>query len=126
MALTSPLPSVQGSRFLLNVDLQGDTKLIVPGTSDYVTGGYAITAAATGFSKVQQAWVTGGNSTAFPASGGWYAECVFPIAQLTTSNAGFTGYSQFLFKVYVASTGVELASGGNLTGAIWQVLILGY
>jgi hypothetical protein len=128
MALANPLPGVQGSRYLIGIDLQVDTKLIVPGVSDYVTGGYAITALATGFKNIQQAIITGGNSTAFPANSGWYAECVFPIAQIggVSTGAGFTGYSQFLFKVYVASTGVELASGGNLTGAIWQVMIFGY
>ena len=128
MALANPLPGVQGSRYLLGVDLQVDTKLIVPGTSDYVTGGYAVTAIACGFKLLQQAIVTGGNSTAFPANTGWYAVCVFPFVQIggVSTGAGVSGYSQFLFKVYVASTGVEVASGVSLAGNIWQVMIFGY
>jgi len=126
MAVT--VSGIQGSKFYLGPDLVGDAKLIVPGTSDYVTGGYAITAQLCGFGHLQQAWVSGGNSTAFPSSGGWYAVCVFPIVQFgaVATGAGFTGYTQFLFKVYVASTGVEAASGTNLTGNVWSVMLLGY
>lgn len=124
MALT--VNSVQGSRVVLGPDLQQETRLLVPGTSDYVTNGYVVTAALCGLLKIQTAWVSGTNATFSPATGGWYAECVFALAQLATSNAGFTGYSQFLLKVYVASTGVELASGGNLTGSLIQVTVQGY
>jgi hypothetical protein len=129
MALASPLPGVQGSRLFLGPDggVQ-DTFLIVPGTSDYVTGGYAVTNVACRLKNIQTAWVTGGNSTAFPASGGWYPEIVFAFVQIgaVSTGAGVTGYSQFLFKLYVASTGVELASGGSVAGAIWQVTVTGY
>lgn len=128
MALATPLPGVQGSRVLLGIDLQMDTKLIVPGTSDYVTGGYAITAIQCGFKLLQQAWVTGGNAAAFPANSGWYVECVFPFVQIggVATGSGVSGYSQFLFKVYVASTGVELGAGLSLAGNVWQVILLGY
>jgi|SRR5208337_104879 len=126
--LQVPLPEVQGSSFLLGPDLQGKTKLIASLTTDnYPTGGYVITAAMCGLKMIQQAIVTGGNATAYPANSGWYAVAVFPESQLATNSQGFTGYSQFLLKVYVASTGVEVASNsGSLVGAIWQVLILGY
>lgn len=126
MALT--IVGVQESRVLLGLGLQQRTVLAVPGTSDYVTGGYAITTTLTDFAKLQSAWVSGGNSTMFPASAGWYAVCVFPIVQFgaVVAGAGFTGYSQFLLKVYVASTGVELASGGNLTGAVIQLTLQGF
>jgi|SRR5208337_70761 len=126
MALTTPYPKVQGSKFLLGPDLQGETVLIVPGSADYTTNGYVVTAIECGFKMIQQAIVTGGNATAYPANSGWYAFPVFPETQLATNSQGFTGYSQFLLKVYVASTGVELAGNGQLTGAVWQVLVLGY
>lgn len=127
MALTTPYPKLQGSAFLLGPDLQAETILIVPGTSaDYAAHGYVITAVACGFQMIQQAIVTGGNATAYPANSGWYVQPVFPETQLSTSNEGFTGYSQFLFKVFVASTGIEIATTVNLTGAVWQVMIIGY
>ena len=125
MALTYPYPEVQGSRFYLGPDQQGKTILVIPGSADYPTNGYPITAIELGFKLVQSAIVTGGNVTAYPASAGWYAVPVFAETQLATANQGFSGYSQFLLKVYVASTGVELAGSGQLTGAIWQVLVLG-
>ncbi|HXN71543.1 MAG TPA: hypothetical protein VN861_03205 [Candidatus Acidoferrales bacterium] len=126
MALT--VVGIQESHVLLGLGLMQRSYLAVPGTSDYVTGGYAITTTLTGFLKLQTAWISGSNSTASPASGGWYAECVFPIAQFgaVATGAGFDGYAQFLLKVYVASTGVELASGGNLTGAIWAFTCQGF
>jgi len=126
MALTLPLPIVQGSRIVLGPDLQQESFLIIPGTSDYVTNGYVISALQCRLKNLQSAWVSATNATFSPANSGWYAQCVFALAQLATSGAGFTGYSQFLLKVYVASTGVELASGGNLTGSIIQVTVQGY
>jgi hypothetical protein len=128
MALTTPYPKVQGSKFLLGPSMQGETILIVPAVAaDYAAGGYVITALECGLSLIQQAIVTGGNATAYPASAGWYPEIVFPETQLLTSSEGFTGYSQFLFKVYVAATGVELAPAPavSLNGAVWQVTVIG-
>lgn len=124
MALTVVL--VQGARAMFGPDLLQDSKLCIPGTSDYVTGGYVISNTLAGFKNIQSAWVSGTNSTFSPANTGWYAVCVFALAQVGTGGSGFTGYSQFLLKVYVASTGVEAASGTNLTGAIIQVTIQGY
>jgi len=129
--IQTPLPKVQGSKFFLGPDLQGETLLVSSLTTDnYPTGGYVITAAACGLKMVQQAFVVGGNATAYPANTGWYAFTVFPETQLgltASPGSGFTGYSQFLLKVYVASTGVEVASNSSsLVGCIWQVLVLGY
>jgi hypothetical protein len=123
MALT--IVGVQQARQNLS-DVYQDTYLLIPGTSDYVTGGYVVTSITlSGAKLIQTVWVSGTNATASPASGGWYGVPVLAIAQVGTGGPGATGYTQFLFKVYVASTGVELASGGNLTGAIWQVTIQG-
>ena len=130
MALQTPYPKVQGSRFLLGPDLQGETILIIPGTSDYTTNGYVITAVEAGLKMIQQAIVTGGNATAYAAAAATWAIPVFPETQLnsaaTLPGSGFTGYSQFLLKVIISSTGAEVGNGGNLTGYVWQVMILGY
>jgi hypothetical protein len=124
MALSNPIPSIQGSRIYHGPDLQEDSFLIAPGVSDYVTNGYVLTAIALRFKSVQRAWVSGFNATAT----GYTPQCVFPIAQMgaTVAGAGFTGYSQFLFKVLVVTTGVEVANAGNLTGAVWAVTVLGF
>jgi hypothetical protein len=114
---------------MLGQELICESFLIAPGTSDYVTLGYPITAAYCGFKMIQGAVVTGGNATAYPSTAGWYAFPVFPENQLATSGQGFAGYSQFLLKVYVAqggSIGTEAGNGANLTGNIWQVMVIGY
>jgi hypothetical protein len=128
MALTVPYPKVQGSKAYLGPDLQMETVLIIPGTSDYTTNGYIVTAVECGFKMIQSAIVSGGNVTAYPTNPTVtrYAFPVFPESQLATSSQGFTGYSQFLLKVYVGSTGAEAAALANLTGYIWQVTIIGY
>jgi hypothetical protein len=128
MALTAPYPKVQGSRFLLGPELQAVTVLIIPGTSDYTTNGYVITAINAGFKAIQQAIITGGNATAYPAAAARWAVPVFPETQMGAASTGdgFTGYSQFLLKVIVSSTGAESGNGDNLTGYIWQVMIIGY
>lgn len=124
MALPNPLPIVQGSRILHGVELQQETFLIVPGANDYVTNGYPITAAQCRLKNIQQAFVSGQNA----ASTGFDAFCVFALAQMGAVQAGvgFTGYAQFLFKVLVVTTGVEVANGGQLSGSIWEVTVLGY
>lgn len=124
MALPNPLPSIQESRIYHGPGLQEDSFLIVPGVSDYVTNGYAITALQCRMSKVQRAWVSALNATA----SGYVPQCVFPIVQIgaVQGGAGFSGYAQFLFKLLVVTTGVEVANGANLTGAVWAVTVVGY
>ena len=115
---------VQGSRVALGIDLQQASFLIIPGSSDYVTGGYVLTAQMLTFKGIQSAWVSGANATAIA---GWVAVPVFAFAQLGLSaspGAGFTGYSQFLLYVYVVTTGAQ--NSANLAGAIWQLTVQGY
>jgi len=122
MALANAPVVVQGSRVDLGLGLVESSWLIVPGTSDYVTGGYAITATMLGYSLLQQAWVSEANATAT----GYEAFCVFALAQLAGSSMGETGYSQFLFKVDVVTTGSQVGSGGNLAGCKWAVTVRGF
>ena len=123
MALT--ITKVQDSRTNMSVGLVQETWLLAPGTSDYVTNGYPVTAIATTLYKIQSADVNGQNAAAL----GWNAYCVFPIAQIASGvniGQGESGYAQFLFALFVITTGVQLGSGGNASGAIWQVTIQGY
>jgi hypothetical protein len=123
MALS--IVGVQGARVPLAMDSWQDSFLFIPGTSDYVTGGYVITnTLLAGFAsgKIRNAWVSGANSTA--QSNG--AIPTFALAQVGTGGGGWSGYTQFLFYVYVLSTGAQVASSGNLSGAIWEVTVQGY
>jgi hypothetical protein len=114
---------VQDSRALLGLGLEQKSWLLVPGTSDYVTGGYVVSAQNVGLGHIQSAWVSGLNATAIAT---WEFVPVFAFAQLSTSSAGESGYSQFLLYAYVLSTGAQAASGANLTGSIVQVTVQGY
>jgi hypothetical protein len=113
---------VQDSRAEYSVGLQQESFLLIPGTSDYVTGGYPVTTTLTGFKNIQLASIDGENATAL----GWDAYCVFPLAQVGTGGPGFGGYLQFLFYLAVVTTGVQAANGANISGAIWVVTIQGY
>jgi hypothetical protein len=125
MALS--IVNVQGSRSFLGELIQ-DTFLLIPGTSDYVTNGYVVTALATNFKTIQSAWVSGINA-AVATGGTYFGFPTFSLAQVGTSGPGFTGYSQFLFAVwFLNSTGpayAQVSSGGNLTGLIWEVTVQG-
>jgi hypothetical protein len=127
MALPVPIPGVQNSHALLGPGQQIKSFLIVPGTSDYVTGGYVLTCAQLGFNPtygIQQAWISGANATAVAT---WNAVPVITFSQIggVSTGAGFEGYTQILFYVYVLSTGSQAGSGANLTGAIWQLTVIG-
>src|ERR1700685_3410837 len=94
MALS--IAGVQGSHALLGVGLQWKSFLLTPGTSDYVTGGYAITCVQLGFNPtygIQKAWVSCVNATAI---GTWGAAAVLSFVQIggVATGAGAEGYTQ--------------------------------
>ena len=131
MALTLPLPEVQGSRILLGSGVQEATYLIIPGTSDYVTGGYVLSALnlrCYSTNGVMAAWISGQNA----AAGGYIVQPTMVLAQVGTGSiSGAAGYSQLLFAIYnsPASAGIapltQAASGFNFTGCIWQLTVRG-
>lgn len=126
MALANPIPTVQGSRLVLGPAVWEDTFVIAPGTSDYVTGGYSISALSLRFNPtygIQSAWISGANATAQA----YIVNPTLAIAQIgaTTSGAGFEGYSSILFYVVVLATQAQVANGGNLTGAVWLLTVRG-
>jgi len=133
MALTLPLPEVQGSRIAIGPGIWEATFQIIPGVSDYVTNGYVLSALALRCyspNGIMAAWVSGCNATAqvyFPAP----TLALATIASTTTTPAaGFEGYSQVLFAVLwtgPALSGVlaQVGSGQNLTGCIWNLTVRG-
>src|ERR1035438_9029414 len=121
MALPNPIPTVQGSRAVVGPGIWQDTYVIAPGTSDYTTNGYVITALALRMNPtygIQTAWISGANATAIA---GWVAVPVFAIAQFggTAGGSGFEGFSQLLLYFYVVTTGAQVCSGARLSGNIW-------
>jgi hypothetical protein len=125
MALT--IVGIQGARQPLGLGLEQDAYLIVPGTSDYVTGGYSITPAMlAGFGHIQNMWIAGANATAIAT---WAMVPVFTFAQIgaVATGSGFTGYTTGMtLYAYVLSTGAQASSGANLTGAVWSLVVQGY
>lgn len=125
MALS--IAGVQGGHALLGMGQQWKKFLLTPGTSDYVTGGYAITCTQLGFNPtygIQSAWVSLANATAI---GTWGAIPLVTFVQIggTATGAGTEGYTQILFYVYVLNGGAQAGSGANLTGAVWQLEVVG-
>jgi hypothetical protein len=131
MALPNPIPAVQGARIVLGPAIWEDTYLIVPGTSDYVTGGYVITALSLrcySVNGIMCAWVSGQNSTA----AGYVPQVTLALAQIgaTSTGAGFEGYAQLKFQVFLTGTASgdvlnEAGSGANLTGCVWLLTVRG-
>lgn len=131
MALPNPIPAVQGAHITLGPALWEDTFLIVPGTSDYVTGGYVIKAIQFRLLStygIMSAWVSGQNSTA----AGYVPQVTLALAQMgaVSTGAGFEGYAQLNFQVFVTGTASgdvlnEASSGANLTGCVWLLTVRG-
>ena len=124
MALT--IVGVQQARQVLS-DVWMDSALLIPGTSDYVTGGYSIPAVQlSGAKTIQAAWVSGTTLATVSTvdTNGVIGVPLLALAQVGSGGPGFTGYSTLLFYCYVVTTGVQVGSGGNLTGATWQITYL--
>jgi hypothetical protein len=117
---------VQDSRLDSGVGLIQESFLLIPGSSDYVTGGYPVTATALGFKLIQSGDVNGQNATAATPTTGWNPYLVFPLAQVGAGGLGFSGYSQFLFQLLVIGTGAQPGSGAPINGALWVVTVQGY
>jgi hypothetical protein len=114
---------VQDSRVLLGPFAEQKSWLLIPGTSDYVTGGYVVTAQNVSLGHIQSVTISGLNATAIAT---WEFAPVFAFAELGTAGPGVSGYTQFLLYAYVLSTGAQVASGFNLSGSIIQVTVQGY
>ena len=129
MALTLPLPEVQGSRIAIGSGIWEATFLIIPGTSDYVTNGYVLSALnlrCYSPNGIMGAWVSAQNATAT----GYVPQPTLALAQVGTGvESGFEGYAQLLFVVCQQTTSAgplpQVGSGGNLTGCIWALTVRG-
>lgn len=121
MAVT--VTRVQDSRVMLGPGMVQESFLVIPGSSDYTTGGYSITASALGFKNIQSVSIDGSNSTGVS----WTPIPVFAFAQVgsATASPGNAGYTSFKFYVAVITTGAQVASLGDLSGAIWCITVTG-
>lgn len=147
MALPNPIPEVQGSRLMLGPDAaaQEATFLINPGNSDYVVGGYVITALALRLKLIAFAWVSGWNDLA----AGYMPQVVFDLRQLAatpilggglggpgqglpfsqTAGAPITGYSQLNFQIRTGAAAqgrlTEATVNSDFLGCGWLLTVRG-
>jgi hypothetical protein len=115
MALT--IKEIPDTRQYLGINGIQATFIFVPGTSDYVTGGYVISAASLGLGHIWGADFLGANSG---AAGTYFT---FVLAQTNPPTPGLTSVNLF---AYVSTTGLQVANGANLSGAIVTGQIMGY
>jgi len=123
MALTTPIPEVPESRQTNAVGCQQATFLLIPGTSDYPTGGYVVSGLQLRMPKgIFSASIDGWNST---ANGLGYGFNVILGMTLASNNIPIVATS-FALYAYVLTTSLQVANGQNLSGAIFSVTVQGY
>lgn len=124
MALTTPLPEVPESRLKFGVGVEQCSFLIVPGTSDYPTGGYLITALQCRLSKIFSVSIDGINS-----AGNALGFIFTPVLAMTLATNNIpndvTQFNLFGSNI-VASVITQLANGTNLSGLIMVLTVTGY
>ena len=81
MALTTPFPEIPESRTVDGIGCQTATYLILPGSSDYVTGGYALSALNLRLTRIHSVFVSGVNA----AGAVYLAQIVFPATYFSSS-----------------------------------------
>lgn len=93
-----------------------------PGTSDYTTGGYSLTAAQFELGYLAGATICGSN-----AAGALYeAKPVFPSTSFNQGPNSDTPAPSTTFKLLVELAGVEVANGTNLTTMSWLLEVTGW
>jgi len=115
MALT--IKEIPDSRQMIGPSCVLASFIFAPGSSDYVTGGYVISASALGLGHIYAADTAGLNA----ASNGTYY--VMTLAQTNPPSPGLT---QVKLQAFVAATGAEVANAANLSGHIIVGQIWGY
>lgn len=122
MALTiKGIPDARASLGISNAD---KFFALAPGTSDYVTGGYVISASAVEFLKLFGASIWGQNAAAVTAGYIW-------MINAGTANPPLAGLSQVTLQAFGITTGtpgtlVEAAASTNFTGVVITALFRGY
>jgi len=128
MALT--VARVQDSRIALGPQLWQENFLLIPGVSDYVTGGYSLTPALFSMGKIQAIDVLNTNTTGLA----WVGLALFTFNTWTlaqtggiSQTVGASGYTSANFWVGTAyGSSNQVSASTNLTGAIWEVMVYGY
>jgi hypothetical protein len=147
MALTLPLPEVPESRLLFGIGMTQASFFVIPGTSDYPTGGYIINTVACRLMRaIFSVSVDGGNSNTFgytPSITIAYTLASNNIPNIPNSfafqvealnigtNATQTNLVNLAAGVLTAPVGSvaklsEIPNGTNLSGAIWCITVTGW
>jgi hypothetical protein len=122
MALT--ISGVPDQRQYLGQSATQRVWVLAPGTSDYVTGGYIITAAMVDLLKITGGWIIGQNAAAVTAGYLW----AFTLAQTSPPIAGLAQIALQALGVTTGTPGVlaDAASAFNFTGVVLTAILLGY
>jgi hypothetical protein len=121
MALLTPYPSMPETKVFYGIGQMSDVILIQPGVSDYVTGGYILSAINARLTHFTGAIVVGANA----AANAYDPVILFPATSFGVGLAP-TPSLTIAFQLLVATTGVEVANAFNLTGTNWLLQVYGY
>jgi hypothetical protein len=116
MALTTPLPGVPESRIYLGIGNTIDAKQVIPGTSDYVAGGYPLPALQFDLTRISQAEVVAQNSTAAQ----YQTALLFPSTYFPATGivAAPTSINFQVLQPASASAGQPIADGTVATATL--------
>lgn len=127
MALTFPLPEIAESRQLNGVGNQSACYLVIPGTSDYTTGGYAITAAQCRMTRIISVSIDGINATGNAIGTGYSWTSIVNYTLSSANNIGLVPTSFLLFaETVTAGAFAQAANGFNFAGLILGITVTGY
>lgn len=110
MALTLPLPEFPETRVYNSVGNQSAVFAIVPGTSDYPTGGYVISALQCRLQRIYAVSIDAQNSTVF--TNGWLTDATVPVT-IGSNNIPLPATS-FNFQVSVLTITIQ----GGVAGTV--------
>ncbi len=112
MALT--ITKVPDAKAALGISQYEELFQIQPGTSDYPTGGYSITAAALGLGSLYGLWEVAGNAAAA-------AYALKPV--LGASSFGSNPQPATSLNLEVTSGDTQLSANTNIAGCTWFVAV---
>jgi hypothetical protein len=123
MALTTPIPEIPDSRQMNGIGCEQASFLLIPGVSDYPTGGYVVTGLQLRMPKgIISVSIDGWNAT---ANGLGYGFSVIVPSTLSSNNIPIVP-TTFNLYAYVLTTSAQVGPGVSLSGAIFIITVQGY